>query len=210
MTDIWTFLTMTVLLTLAPGPDDVLVVRTSLDGGVRRGLAAVGGVAVGSLAWGLAAALGLATVVARSDLVYDGVRLAGAAYLVLLGAGQLLDEVRRRARPHAVAAAEPVQVPIGTGRAFSAGLVSDVLNPKIGLFYLAVVPQFVPAGESALQYAVLLCAIDVAVAVSWLAALAWLAHAAVGWLRRPSVVRWSPRVLSVVLVGLGASTAAGL
>jgi threonine/homoserine/homoserine lactone efflux protein len=207
VTDIWTFLTLTVLLTLSPGPDDVLVLRTSLDGGVRRGLAAVGGVAVGSLAWGLAAALGLATVVARSDLVYDGLRLVGACYLVLLGAGQLRAEVRRR--PRAVVAVGPVQAPGGSGRAFSAGLLSDVLNPKIGLFYLAVVPQFVPAGDSALQYAVLLCAIDVAVAVTWLAALAWLAHVAVGRLRRPSVVRWSPRVLSVVLVGLGVSTAVG-
>jgi threonine/homoserine/homoserine lactone efflux protein len=73
-----------------------------------------------------------------------------------------------------------------------------------------VVPQFVPAGDSALQHSLLLCAIDVAVAVTWLGALAWLARAAVDRLRRPSVVRWSRRVFSVVLVGLGASTAAGL
>ena len=88
--------------------------------------------------------------------------------------------------------------------------MGDLLNPKIGVFYLAVVPQFVPAGAPALQYSLLLCAIDVAVAVSWLAGLVWLARAAVAWLLRPVVVLWSQRVFSTCLIGVGASTTLGL
>ena len=83
-----------------------------------------------------------------------------------------------------------------------------MLNPKIGLFYVSVVPQFVPAGAEAFRFA-LLCAIDVAVAVVWLSVLAWVAHAAVHWLLRPRVVIWSQRVTSVALVGVGAAAAAG-
>jgi threonine/homoserine/homoserine lactone efflux protein len=79
-----------------------------------------------------------------------------------------------------------------------------------GLFYLAVVPQFVPDGASALQYSLLLCAVDVGVAVIWLSGLTWLAHGAVTWLLRPAVVRWTQRVFSVSLIALGTSAAVGL
>jgi threonine/homoserine/homoserine lactone efflux protein len=212
--DIWAFLAMTVLLSISPGPDDVLVLRSSLRGGTRLGMATVGGVAVGSLAWGVAAAVGLSAVVARSAPVYEALRLGGACYLVLLGAVPLLAEVRGRARRVAtVFPLDPVErlrAPGGAGCAFSAGVMSDLLNPKIGLFYLAVVPQFVPAGAPALQYSLALCAIDICVAVSWLAALTWVAHAAVNWLLRPVVVLWSQRIFSALLIGLGASTAVGL
>jgi threonine/homoserine/homoserine lactone efflux protein len=211
---IWTFLAMTVLLSISPGPDDVLVLRSSLSGGVRLGLATVGGVAAGSLVWGVATAVGLASVVTGSDPAYDVLRAAGAGYLVLLGAVPLLTELRRRGRgvagPGPLDAVGPVGAPGGAWRAFSTGLLSDLLNPKIGLFYLAVVPQFVPAGAPALQYSLLLCAIDIGVAVSWLTALSWLAHAAVDWLLRPAVVQWSQRLVSTVLIGLGGFAAIGL
>jgi threonine/homoserine/homoserine lactone efflux protein len=210
---IWTFLAMTVLLSVSPGPDDVLVLRSSLRGGARLGLATVGGVAAGSLVWGVAAAAGVASVVTRSELLYDAVRVVGAGYLVVLGALPLLPELRRRSRGVAVVPPGPdgrLRASAGAGRAFSAGLMSDLLNPKIGLFYLAVVPQFIPTGAPALQYSLLLCAIDIGVAVSWLSGLAWLAHAAVRWLLRPAVVVWSQRIISTCLIGVGASTAVGL
>ena len=88
--------------------------------------------------------------------------------------------------------------------------MSDLLNPKIGLFYVAVVPQFIPAGQSPLAYSLLLCAIDVAVALVWLLGLTWVAHAAVRWLQRPDVVRWSQRCFSVCLVAIGGSVAFGM
>jgi threonine/homoserine/homoserine lactone efflux protein len=209
---IWAFLAMTVLLSVSPGPDDVLVLRGTLCGGARRGMATVGGVAAGSLVWGVAAAVGLASVVTRSTQLYDVLRVAGAAYLVVLGAVPLLAELRGRAiaAPLAVDPVGRVRAPGGVGRAFSAGLMSDLLNPKIGLFYLAVVPQFVPAGAPALQYSLLLCAIDVGVAVTWLGGLTWLAHTAVRWLLRPDVVVWSQRLISTALIGLGGSAAVGL
>jgi threonine/homoserine/homoserine lactone efflux protein len=208
---IWTFLAMTVVLSVSPGPDDVLVLRSSLAGGPRLAMVTVAGVASGSLAWGAASAVGLAAVVSRSAPVYETLRVVGACYLVLLGLAPLLADVRGRARRMApLDSGRGTRVLGGARRAVTVGVLSDLLNPKIGLFYVAVIPQFVPAGAPALEYSLLLCAVDVGVAVTWLAALAWLAHAAVTWLLRPQVVLWTQRIFSTSLVGLGVTAAVGL
>jgi threonine/homoserine/homoserine lactone efflux protein len=203
-----------VILSLTPGPDDVLVLRSALSGGPRLGAATVGGVAAGSLLWGAAVAVGLASVVSRSSAIYDGVRLVGAGYLVLLGAGPLLaalpyvaTRVARRNARNGWAEGRP---PATAAPAFVTGLLSDLLNPKIGVFYLAVVPQFVPRGAPALPYSMMLCAVDVAVATVWLLGVAWAARTAVAWLQRPPVVRWSQRMFSASLIGLGTAAALGL
>jgi threonine/homoserine/homoserine lactone efflux protein len=203
---------LTVVLSVTPGPDDVLVVRSSLIGGPRLGMVTVAGVAAGSLAWGLSTAVGLATMVARSPSLYGGLRLLGAACLVVAGTAALLADVggRRRGVAPRVPPGPHPGAPGRAGSAFAIGALSDLLNPKIGLFYVAVLPQFVPPGAPALRYALLLCAVDVAVATTWLAGLAWLTHVAVDWLVRPPVVLWSQRISSAVLIGLGVSTALGL
>ncbi len=163
MDGIGAFLVLTVMLSLSPGPDDVLVIRSSLRGGPRRGLATVAGVAVGSMAWGTAAALGLGAVVAGSPSVHDALRVAGACYLVALGLAPVLAEVSRQPARVGTAprpdGADGGRCGPGTAvGAFAAGLLSDVLNPKIGLFYVTVLPQFVPVDASAYRYA-LLCTI---------------------------------------------------
>lgn len=207
--DLLTFLLLSVVLTLTPGPDDVLVLRTSVRAGRRSGSATAVGAATGSLVWGGATAVGLAAVVARSPVAYDGLRLAGAAYLVGLGVAALVPLPGRAGAPTTVEGVGTGRR-AGLGRAFLTGLVSDLLNPRIGLFYLAVLPQFLPVGRPVLAWSLLLCAIDVAVAVSWLVLLARLADAGVSWLRRPAVDRWLQRLLSVSLVGLGAGVALDL
>ncbi len=209
MDGVWAFLAMTVLLSISPGPDDVLVLSSSLRGGTRLGLATVAGVAVGTSAWGVAAAVGLATLLGRSAPAYEVLCLLGAGYLVLLGVLPLVAELRGSTGGPGDAG-RPRSPAGGIGRAFSTGLAGDLLSPKIGLFYLAVVPQFVPDGAPALQYTLLLCAIDVGVAVTWLAGLTLLAHAAGTWLLRPGVVRWTQRVFSAALIGLGVSSAVGM
>ena len=213
MDGIWAFLAITVMLSLTPGPDDVLVLRSSLAGGPRLGMVTVAGVASGSLAWGAATAVGLAAALARSAPVYEVFRLGGACY-PLLGVAPILGEVSGRARRAApLLRLDPARRPRAPGEvrcAFSVGLMSDLLNPKIGLFYVAVLPQFVPAGAPVLQYSLLLCGIDIGVAATWLAALTWLAQGARTWLLRPQVALWSQRIFSTLLVGLGVSTAVGL
>jgi threonine/homoserine/homoserine lactone efflux protein len=211
MDGIWGFLLVSVVLTVSPGPDDVLVLRCALRSGPRLGAATALGAGTGSLAWGAAAACGLARLVADSPPVYDTIRFAGAGYLLALGLAPLMARPPGRHRARGTAGSPTAGRPPQSRRAaFATGLVSDLLNAKIGLFYLAVLPLFVPAGAAVLEYALLLCAIDVAVAVTWLVGLACLAAAAVGWLRRPAVALWSHRALSACLVGLGVAVAAGL
>lgn len=207
MTELWLFLLLAVLLSVTPGPDALLVLRSSVQGGGRLGSATALGAAAGSAVWGLLAAVGLAAVLAQSATAYQAIRLAGAAYLILLGARTLL--AGRSAR-HGVTTLPPDagrRRALGMRRAFGAGLLSDLLNPKVGLFYLAVVPQFIPTGAPVLQYSLLLTGLEIIVALVWLLFLAWLAHAALAWLRRPAVDRWSQRVLGVSLIGIGAAVA---
>jgi threonine/homoserine/homoserine lactone efflux protein len=212
MGSLWVFLVVAVLLSVTPGPDDVLVVSSCLRGGTRAGAATAAGVATGSLAWGAAAAVGLAAAVTRSSALYGSVRITGAGYLIALGVLPLIGSVLRRApanaRPGPISPAPPGPRS-GAGWAFTSGLLSDLLNPKIGVFYLAVVPQFVPAGAPPLPYSLLLCGIDVAVAVVWLLALTWTVHRAVTWFHRPSVTRWSQRLFSATLICVGATAAVG-
>jgi threonine/homoserine/homoserine lactone efflux protein len=168
-------------------------------------------VAAGTLLWGVAAATGLAAIVEQSPVLYDGMRWAGAGYLVTLGALPLLAQALARSGTRRLggrhAALSGTRGPSG---AFAAGMVSDLLNPKIGVFYLVVVPQFVASGGPVLMNSLLLCAIDVTVATVWLLGLAWLAHTAVTWLRRPAVVLWSQRLFSTALIGIGAAAAVGM
>jgi threonine/homoserine/homoserine lactone efflux protein len=204
---LWGFLMLTVILSVTPGPDDVLVLRSSLRGGPRLGMATAAGVAVGTLTWGAAAGVGLVAFIARSGPTYDTVRMAGAAYLVLMGAAPLVAHLLRRGRVANSTGRHARPRDAGARPAFLAGLMSDLLNPKIGVFYVAVLPQFVPAGESALQYCLLLACIDVGVALVWLFGLTWVAHVAVGWFRRPMVVRWSQGLLSATLIVVGVGAA---
>jgi threonine/homoserine/homoserine lactone efflux protein len=210
---LWGFVALAVVLSLTPGPDDVLVLSCSLRGGPRSGASAALGVATGSLLWGAAAATGLAALVAHSTALYDAMRWAGAGYLIALGAVPLVAQLLGRGRglvPTTGRHAAPGRRSPDRRRAFGAGLLSDLLNPKIGVFYLMVVPEFVPAGGSVLRYSLLLCAIDVALATVWLVGLTWVAQAAVSWLRRPPVVIWSERAFSVALIGIGTAAAIGL
>jgi len=208
MDELWTFVLIAVALSVTPGPDDVLVLSSSLRGGPRLGAATAVGAAAGALTWGAATAVGLAAVVSRSPVAYEIIRLGGAAYLVLLGAAPLVVRLWRRGPGPDTVCLDGGRRPSGLRPAFAAGLVSDLLNPKIGLFYVAVVPQFLPPGAPPLPWSMLLCTIDVAVALTWLLLLARAAHA-VRWLQRPDVVRWSQGVLSVCLVGIGGSVALG-
>jgi threonine/homoserine/homoserine lactone efflux protein len=202
---LWGFALLAALLSLSPGPDDVLVVGCALRGGRRLGAASAAGIAVGSLAWGAASGIGLAGVLAHSPGVYAGLRLAGAGYLVVLGLLPLLAPLVRRSRPVVPAAAAPA--PRRLRGAFAAGLCSDLLNPKIGMFYLAGVPQFVPVGEPVLGWSLLLSGIDVAVALVWFAVLIAIASAAVARLRRPAVAVWAQRLAGASLIGVGLTAA---
>jgi threonine/homoserine/homoserine lactone efflux protein len=138
----WLFVVSGILLNLTPGQDTMFILGRSVTGGVRAGVAAALGICIGSIGHTLLAALGLSAILATSALAFTVVKLAGAAYLIYLGLRLLLTRTAQGAELPATAVA-------GVPRtAFLQGILTNLLNPKVALFFLALLPQFIdPASE---------------------------------------------------------------
>ena len=188
------------LLTITPGVDMALVARSALAQGRRAALWTTGGIVSGLLVWAAASAVGVAALLAASATAYDALRLAGAAYLVWLGVRSIARA--GAAPPHA--AAEPR----GGRSAYATGLVSNLANPKIVVFYSTVLPSFVPEGSNVLAWSLLLAAIHAGMGLVWLSTYAWALHRARAVLERPRVRRALDRATGAVLVALGLRLAA--
>ncbi|HEY6275189.1 MAG TPA: LysE family translocator [Streptosporangiaceae bacterium] len=208
------------VLILAPGPDSLLVMRNTLRGGRRAGWITAGGTLSGLLIWVMAAVLGLSELLRVSRAGFDILRFAGAAYLIWLGVTSLglrrrkpagrpagppappggADEPAGR-NPAGPASAGPTTA--GWARVYLNGLLSNLFNPKIGVFFVAFLPGFIPAGVPAAQFSLALGLWFIAETGAYLAILAWLVARGVGWLRRPAVQRGMERVTGVVLIGFG-------
>jgi threonine/homoserine/homoserine lactone efflux protein len=195
------FCALCLLLELTPGPNTFLVLRNSLHG-ARTGVVTALGSAVGAMVWATAVALGLAALLERSAQAYQVVKVLGGLYLIHLGVRTFLQsrQASQRAGAPVTAAAG-----LGSSAAFRAGLVSCVLNPKVGLFFLAVVPQFVPAGDT-VRGTLVLGGLEAVVALTYLTVLAHLAARAVAWIRRPRVTRALDRTSAAVLTAFGVGT----
>lgn len=191
------FLVVAVLVVITPGVDMALVTRNALLYGRRAALLTAFGVNVGIFFWVMAAALGLAAVIATSAEAFAVIKLAGAAYLIYLGLQAL-----RSAHP-----AEAVARPAPSGRdALRQGFVSNLLNPKIAVFFTSLLPQFVHAGAAARELLALGLLFN-AIGVCWLVLYATLAARGRNVLARPRLKRVLDRVTGVVLIGLGARLA---
>ncbi|MDQ7807058.1 LysE family translocator [Amycolatopsis sp. A133] len=198
------FLLVVVLGAMSPGPDFVVVTRSALSGGRRAGMAAGAGIALGVFAWVVAIALGVAAVLTASAVAFTVVKLAGAAYLVVLGVKAWL-AVRRGEYRDLAAAAGPRQ--LAAGAAFRQGLVTNLLNPKVAVYFLALLPQFLPADGSTLQ-TLELAAIATAGTVLWFVTLAVVVGALKKFFSAGRVRRGLDAVLGTVLVALGLKVAA--
>jgi threonine/homoserine/homoserine lactone efflux protein len=154
--------------------------------------------------WGAAAAVGVSALLAASATAFDVLRYAGAAYLVGYGVRLLVAAARHR--PHGDRPAS--DVPGSALRAARAGLLTNLLNPKVGVFYVALLPQFVPAGSDPLLVGLLLAAVHGALSAVWFLLLISLATALSRWLRRPTTVRVIDGVTGTALVGFGVRLAA--
>ena len=189
------------LLTLTPGLDTALVLRAAAVEGPKRAALAALGIGAGCLAWGAAAALGLAALLQASALAFNVLKWAGAAYLVWLGAGMLL-------KPRA-------QFEIGAARAAGGGalawlrkgFLTNLLNPKVGVFYVSFLPQFLPKGVAPAPFIFLLAGLHVLMGLVWFAALIAATRPIARLLKTPAVVRWLDRATGVVFLGFGAKLA---
>lgn len=188
---------------MSPGPDFALVLRTTLAGGRWAGFACALGIALGVLGWALAAALGVAGMLAASATAFTIVKLAGAAYLIFLGVRALVGAfVTGRTEPGGEGAPPVPAAEVRLRSAFGQGLLTNLLNPKAAVFFVALLPQFMPAEVGVVSLAEL-CLITSLVTLGWFCLLA-TGVSAMGYLltRRP-VRRAIDVATGTVLVGLG-------
>ena len=191
------FVLSAVLLNIAPGQDTLYILGRSIGQGRRAGIASALGVSAGTVVHTLAAALGLSAIVAASATAFLVVKLVGAAYLVYLG-------VRAIVAPSTVLDLDMART--GDARtAFRQGLVTNVLNPKVGLFFLAFLPQFVAAGAPRAMYGFLLLGLTfVVTGTVWVLILATTAASVRGFFeRRRAAQAWLSRTMGALFVYLG-------
>ncbi|MFC4123130.1 LysE family translocator [Nonomuraea zeae] len=192
---IWSFAAVVALLTLTPGLDTALILRTSLLAGRRPAWGVTLGIQLGTLVWGVLTAAGLSALLAASQTAYDVLRWAGAAYLVWMGLRMLLAKDG--------AEGVPEQEAVGFGKGFTRGLVTNLLNPKVGAFYVAMLPQFIPAEAPHAVMGLLLAGVHVAEGLVWSVVLIGFASLMSGFLRTRAVRRFLDRLTGVVIVGFG-------
>ncbi|MEV0616871.1 LysE family translocator [Nonomuraea sp. NPDC050404] len=193
---IWSFAAVVALLTVTPGLDTALVLRTSLLAGRRPAWGVTLGIQLGTLVWGVLTAAGLSALLAASQLAYDVLRWAGAAYLLWMGLRMLLARDGEQQAPE-------LRQEVRFGAGLRRGLLTNLLNPKVGAFYVAVLPGFIPEGAPHALMGLVLAGVHVVEGLVWSALLIGFASLMGGFLRSRTVRRVLDRLTGVVIVGFG-------
>ncbi len=194
------FLAVALLLCVTPGPDMAIVAQHAVLHGRRAALASALGIEVGLSIWATAAIAGLAAVLQTSEMLFAAVRLAGAAYLIWLGVQSLL-QLRRSADPAVPERSFPM------GSPFRQGMLTNLSNPKIAVFFTSLIPQFVDAGPHVATQTAALSSIFIFMGAVWLTAFAVFASSVRRFIARPRVRKGVSGLTGIVLIGLGARLA---
>jgi threonine/homoserine/homoserine lactone efflux protein len=196
------FVGVSVLVIVTPGPDTALVIRNTLLGGRRSGVFTALGVATGQSVWALATSAGVAALIVASEPVFVAVKVAGAAYLVFLGA-QALREALRSGGSEGTATEEGSARRVAPAVALRQGVISDLGNPKMAVFFTSLLPQFTPHGQASFSALLLLGLVFCLLTLSWLTGYAIAVAKAGDFLRRPRIRRTVEGLMGAVLVALG-------
>jgi threonine/homoserine/homoserine lactone efflux protein len=199
------FVAVSAVVICTPGQDTALTIRNTLSGGRRSGIATALGVSLGQAMWTLAASAGLVALLSASEPAFKALKLAGAAYLVYLGAQSLLAAVSRRSEPkqHSVTRSTG----LAPRRALRQGALSNLGNPKMAVFFASLLPQFAPEGTGAFAALLALGLLFCALTLAWLSLYA-VAIARLGALLTGRVRRAIDAVTGAVLVAFGIRLAA--
>lgn len=198
------FLPVAALLTITPGADMALVTAHSLRYGSRETLWTILGICSGVVVQGAASGLGLAAIVAASSQVFTALKLIGAAYLVFLGIQSFISAGRPEPEPHVEGAPREAS---DARRRYLEGLLSNVLNPKVTVFYLALLPQFISPGQPVVAKSILLGTIHAVMGIGWLVGYSRAVVGASSRFEGSSFRKWVQRFSGTALIALGATVA---
>jgi threonine/homoserine/homoserine lactone efflux protein len=192
------FIGVSIAVVVIPGPDMALIARNVLRHGRSAGFATSAGVCTGILGWAVAAALGVSTLLATSATAFMALKLAGAAYLIYLGIATLRGD---HDGPDVASASERASLP--WHRAWVQGLLSALLNPKLGVFFLTLLPQFISPGDPPATRSLQLAVVFDLIGLAWLLTYSAMLSALGAGFRRPGPRRFIRWLTGTILVGLG-------
>jgi RhtB (resistance to homoserine/threonine) family protein len=200
--DFAAFLGISVVVVVTPGQDTALTIRNALRGGRRSGVFTALGIATGQATWTVATSAGLAALLLASQPVFAALKFAGAAYLVFLGAQMVRGALRpdRSAHP---AIDECSARPLAASVAFRQGVISNLSNPKMAVFFVSLLPQFTPHGQASFIVLLLLGLVFCSLTLAWLTGYAIAVAKAGDFLRRPRIRRTLDGLFGAVLVAFG-------
>lgn len=194
------FVGIAAILTVLPGADMALVTRNVIALGRRRAMLTIVGICAGCVIHATASALGVSAILATSATAYNVLKTIGAAYLVWMG----MQSIRGARRPAASVVRETNRSMTGP---FLQGFLTNLLNPKVAVFYLTFLPQFISPGEPVLRRSLFLAALHILMGLIWLTVYAWFIDRLGSVLTRPRVKAWLEGVTGGVLIALGARLA---
>jgi threonine/homoserine/homoserine lactone efflux protein len=193
---------MALAVTLSPGPDTLLVASHGARGGLRAGVAAVAGIAVGGVYYAVLIGFGALNLLVAVPVLFLAVKIAGALYLAWLGAGMIWNALRSGPPASSRQEEDAGKMPaVRLQQPFMQGFLTNALNPKVAIFYLAALPQFA-SGPSAPMIGVVLIAIHFAMGAVWLSCVAYAASRARRIALKSTFVRWLEGAIGVFFVGV--------
>lgn len=189
---LWAFSLAAIVLTITPGLDTALILRTAASEGKKQAWNAAIGINLGCFIWGAMIAFGLGALFATSEMAYSILKWCGAIYLMWLG----LQMVWRPRKTFEVAQSKNGK----TSNWFIRGLLGNLLNPKIGIFYISFLPQFIPVNHSPIAWTLILVSIHIVMTILWFFMLITATHKATKLLKKPSFTQWMDRITGSLFI----------
>ncbi|WP_078410570.1 LysE family translocator [Priestia abyssalis] len=198
MNEFLTFFVLSLFVVMSPGIDTALITKTTIATGKKTGFQMALGISTGSLVHTFAAAFGLSAILLQSAAAFEIVKYAGAVYLLYLGVSSLWASNKKQ-----TIEGENLPELNKKGSPFKQGLLSNVLNPKVAMFFLTFLPQFVTPGESTTQQLIIMGIVYTVLSITWFFIYVYFINYMREWLLSPNVQKWMDKATGLVLIGFG-------
>ncbi|USK37065.1 LysE family translocator [Cytobacillus firmus] len=204
MNDFFTFLILSLFVVMSPGIDTALITKRTISDGRTDGYKMGLGITAGSLVHTFAAAFGLSAILMQSASAFEVIKFAGAVYLIYLGLSSFISMKKKKNADLETEVKSDMKK-----SAFKQGLLSNVLNPKVAMFFLTFLPQFVKTGENAQQQLIIMGIIYTLLSICWFFLYVFFINYLREWLMSPKVQRVMDKATGVVLIAFGLKLALG-